>query len=169
MNDMIQSTVIGGRKYTLQKLAGSKSISTFNKLVASVGPGLVTTLRGLDLSKGLSGLLESDHSKLFEALERGLPALIAGLPEDVFEDLKERLLSTVEVLLEKNGKKTRGMVLEHFDELFQGRVFDFYKLIIWSVRANYGSFSKDGKSGLEAITNAMSPAPTESPSDSVES
>jgi hypothetical protein len=149
-----QEKDIGGRKFTVAQLPGTRGLHAFNKCVRYLGPALVTGIRGVT-KDGAEDIGSKDSTLLLSALETALPRLLADMSESQFDDLRTSLLATaqVDVEVEERGVTItkRYNVLEKFDLIFRGRVFDVYKLLFFAIQVNFGTFSTDGSNGLLAI------------------
>lgn len=123
--------MINGVKYQTNPLPGWAGLEAFQRTLAVLGPAL----QGVVL-QALRGEAKGNPKALVGVLLAAIPdAAMRTKPEDL-RTLVEQLLSNTNVV----GGKGTGPVLNVVDTLFQGKLFDLFELVAWSVEVNLGDF-----------------------------
>lgn len=130
---------IDGIRFTISQLPGMRGLRVFSrltKMLGKAGPAAKALISGGTKDAGavlaiLGGMEEEDL--VFVAKELLAPCVFSG-PADVGQ----------------------GNAADRFDVLFQGRIDLLFKVLLFALRVNYGSFSKglSGSAGQAAKAEA---------------
>lgn len=152
-----QGKVIDGITFTVQQLPGFKATRVLHRLGRAVGPAFGAAIAGIGAAiagteqKKLADLkladLNVDLGKIGGGVEAMIEKLFAHLSESDLEALTRDLLETTTFVDPETGKE--GLVIRHYDSIFQGRAFTALKLLAFAVEVNYGGFFDVGREFLE--------------------
>lgn len=144
-----QEATIDGLRFRVTQMSGMRGYLLTNDLLQLAAPAL-GSLAGFKEGAKLGDVPVADLAKpLSEALPR--------LTREKQEYLTRELLEQAVVVL--NG--SQHPVLEVFDEVFQGMAFTVYKLLAFSLKVNFASFSTALASvGIGRRTQSQSPSET---------
>lgn len=158
-----EKRTIDGTLFVITQLPGRRSVRASRRVAATILPAVVTTLK--PALKGAGGkkfnkltLGDLEVGGLFDGLDAALPALFDRLTEVELDALIDELFASV--MVERNGKLQ--MVLDVFDDVFNGRPLTVYKLLWATIGVNFGSFfdAIPGFGGQSTSPNGANPSQT---------
>lgn len=136
--------VIDNHKVVVTQWPARKALSTKLKLIRIIGPGLgeiASGLKGQSLSnQSPKGIIDSEMN--LEKLSPAIEKLLSALNEETFMSLVTTLMSATRV-------DDLEMSIElNFDATFSGNLATFYKVALFVLEVNFGSFFGENGIGL---------------------
>ena len=131
--------VIGDYRVVVTQWPARKALSTKLKLIRILGPGIGEIASGLK-GQSTKGLMDSEMN--LEKLAPAIEKLLSALTEEIFMRLVTTLMSATRV-------NDLDMSIEsNFDSTFSGNLTTFYKVVLFVLEVNFGSFFGENGIGL---------------------
>lgn len=130
---------IDGYSFTVSKLPGRRMTRVFVRLTKAVGKG----------GSGLGGLLKKGA---IEDQASAILSLLGAVDEDDVMFIANELLTPCTY---RAPDGSGGNPSDNFDTLFQGRIDLLFKVLVFALQVNFGSFFK----GLSERAAAQAAAP----------
>ena len=131
--------VIDNHKVVVTQWPARKALSTKLKLIRIIGPGLGEIASGLK-GQSTKGLIDSEMN--LEKLTPAIEKLLSALNEETFMSLVTTLMSATRV------DDLEMSIESNFDATFSGNLATFYKVALFVLEVNFGSFFGENGIGL---------------------